>query len=258
MLPHTVDRPLALLRCPNGLTGKCFFQRNWSETVPPAVGKVNVGDGKKTEMHVCVHDLAGIISLAQIGVLEIHTWNCRVDDIEAPDQLIFDLDPGPGVTWKQMIEATRRLKRALEALRLPAFLKTSGGKGLHVAIPIEPNVQWKPAKTFCQTIAQSLVQESDLFVANMRKDLRGGKVYVDYNRNDRSATAAAPYSTRARAGAPIAMPISWDELGRLKSANHFTVETARRYLDRRKSDPWKSFAKSRVDLRKLLGVRSAA
>jgi bifunctional non-homologous end joining protein LigD len=258
MLPHTADRPLALLRCPNGLAGKCFFQRNWSETMPPAVGKVNVSDGKKSEIHVCVHDLAGIISLAQIGVLEIHTWNCHVDDIEAPDQLIFDLDPGPGVTWKQMIEATRRLKRALEAIRLPAFLKTSGGKGLHVAVPIEPNVPWKSAKAFCQTLAQSLVQESDIFVANMRKDLRGGKVYIDYNRNDRSATAVAPYSTRARAGAAIAMPISWEELGRLKSANHFTVETARRYLDRRKSDPWKSFANSRVDLRKLLGVRSAA
>ncbi|HEY1629430.1 MAG TPA: DNA ligase D [Tepidisphaeraceae bacterium] len=258
MLPHVAERPLALVRCPNGLASKCFFQRNWSDTLPKAIDKVNVTHGKNKEMHVTVHDLAGIISMAQMSVLEIHTWNCRNENVERPDQIIFDLDPGPGVSWKQMIEGARMLNRALQTLRLPTFLKTSGGKGLHITIPIEPNLDWDSAKSFSETIAKSLVEKSDLFVANMRKDLRGGKIYVDYNRNGRSATAVAPYSTRARPGAAVSMPISWEELGKLKSADHFTVETARRYLNKRKTDPWRDFERSRVDLHKLLARKSAA
>ncbi len=211
MLPYVVHRPLALVRCPGGMSSKCFFQRNWSETLPPAIDNVNVGQGKSTEFHVAVHDLSGVVSLAQIGVLEIHAWNCRNDNVERPDQLVFDLDPGPDVPWKRVVEAARLLNRALVSLLLPTFLKTSGGKGVHITVPIEPNIDWNSAKSFCKTIAKSLAQKSDLFVANMRKDLRGGKVYVDYNRNGRSATAVAPYSTRARKGAAIAMPISWEE-----------------------------------------------
>lgn len=252
MLPYVVHRPLALVRCPGGMSSKCFFQRNWSETLPPAIDNVNVGQGKSTEFHVAVHDLSGVVSLAQIGVLEIHAWNCRNDNVERPDQLVFDLDPGPDVPWKRVVEAARLLNRALVSLLLPTFLKTSGGKGVHITVPIEPNIDWNSAKSFCKTIAKSLAQKSDLFVANMRKDLRGGKVYVDYNRNGRSATAVAPYSTRARKGAAIAMPISWEELGKLKSADQFSVKTARRYLDKRKSDPWRNFEKSRVDIHQHL------
>ncbi len=258
MIPHVVRRPLALVRCPEGISKKCFFQRNWSDTLPAAVGKVNIGPGNTKEFHVTISDEAGIISLVQMGVLEIHTWNCRNDDVEHPDQIIFDLDPGPDVPWARVITATRRLNRALAALRLPTFLKTSGGKGLHITIPIEPTVNWDACKSFSAAIAKSLAQESDLFVANMRKDLRGGKIYLDYNRNGRSATAVAPYSTRARAGAPVAMPISWEDLGKLKSADHFKVETARRYLEKRKSDPWHDFERSRVDLRKIIEHRSVA
>jgi bifunctional non-homologous end joining protein LigD len=258
MLPHVINRPLALVRCPAGMSSKCFFQRNWTETLPPAVGKVNVGQGKTKDFHVSVTDLSGIISLTQISVLEIHTWNCKNENVERPDQLIFDLDPGPDVPWKRVIEAARTLNRTLTSLHLPTFLKTTGGKGLHITIPIEPNIDWDSAKSFCATIAKSLAEKSDLFVANMRKDLRGGKVYLDYNRNGRSATAVAPYSTRSRAGAPVSMPISWDELGKLKSANQFTVENAARYLDKRKKDPWKDFERSRVDLHKVISQKSAA
>jgi bifunctional non-homologous end joining protein LigD len=149
----------------------------------------------------------------------------------------FDLDPGPDLSWKRLIEGARILNRNACSLHLPTFLKTSGGKGLHITIPIEPNVDWDSAKSFCETIAKSLAEKSDIFVANMRKDLRGGKVYIDYNRNGRSATAVAPYSTRARAGAPVSMPISWDELGKLKSADQFTVDSVGRYLAKRKSRP---------------------
>jgi bifunctional non-homologous end joining protein LigD len=253
MLPHVIDRPLALLRCPNGMAGKCFFQRNWSETMPPAVGKVNVGVGKTKEQHVAVRDLSGVIFLVQISVLEIHTWNCRTSDIEHPDQLIFDLDPGPNVPWKRVVEGARKLNGMLTSLKLPTFLKTSGGKGLHLAIPIEPNIDWDSAKSFCRTIAVALTEQSDWFVANMRKDLRDGKIYIDYNRNGRFATAIAPYSTRGRAGAHVSMPVAWGELGKLKSAGQFTVKNAARHLAKRRDDPWADFEESRVDVRKIVG-----
>jgi bifunctional non-homologous end joining protein LigD len=258
ILPHVVSRPLALIRCPDGRAAKCFFQRNWSSTLPAAVDQVEVSAGKKKEIHVGVHDLSGVISLVQIGVLEFHTWNCRAKNIERPDQLIFDLDPGPDVRWPRVVEAAGMVRQTLENLDFPAFLKTSGGKGLHITIPIKPNITWEDAKSFCETIAKDLVSRSDLFVANMRKDLRGGKVYIDYHRNGRGATAVAPYSTRAREGAPVSMPISWKELGKLNSAAHFTVESARCYLEQRKTDPWHDFEASRVDVRKVVGRRSAA
>ncbi len=255
MLPHVAHRPLALVRCPGGVGSKCFFQRNWSSTLPAAIGKVDIGEGKKREDHVCIDDAAGLIAMAQIGALEIHTWNCRADDIEHPDQLIFDLDPAPDVAWTRVRKAVRDLRNTIDSLGLPAFLKTSGGKGLHLAIPIRANLEWDVAKGFTQTIAQSLAEKSpEMFIANMRKDLRTGKVYVDYNRNGRGATAVAPYSTRARPGAPLAMPISWEEFGKLKSANHFTVETAGRYLEKRKTDPWRDFERSRVDLHEALNA----
>jgi bifunctional non-homologous end joining protein LigD len=258
MLPHVINRPLALVRCPQGRSSKCFFQRNWSSTLPKAVNQVDVSDGKKKEVHVGVHDLSGVVSLVQIGVLEVHTWNCRSKDIEHPDQLIFDLDPGPDLKWQRVIEAAQMLHVTLEKLDLPVYLKTSGGKGLHLTIPIVPNIDWDQAKSFCEAIAKDLVRQSDLFVANMRKDLRGGKVYIDYHRNGRGATAVAPYSTRARTGAPVSMPISWKELGKLHSAAEFTVETARRYLEKRQTDPWDDFEQSRVDLQKIIAQKSAA
>src|SRR5262249_22513360 len=155
MLPHIVDRPLALIRCPNGQAGKCFFQRNWSDTLPKAIGKVHVGIGKKTETHVSIHDLSGLFSLVQISALEIHTWNCTSGDIDHPDQLVFDLDPGEGVPWKRVLEAADLLHGSLDRLGLPQYLKTSGGKGLHITIPIKPTITWDPAKEFCSTIVHS-------------------------------------------------------------------------------------------------------
>lgn len=253
MLPLVLDRPLALVRCPDGLASKCFFQRNWSKMLPEPIDKIDVGEGKKHEFHITAHDLPAILAMVQMSVLEIHTWGCRDENVERPDQLIFDLDPGADVEWKTVIKAARQVKGTLEKLGLPTFVKTSGGKGLHITVPIQPTVDWDSAKAFTSTIAHSLAEDSDLFVANMRKDLRGGKVYVDFNRNGRSATAAAPYSTRARPGAPIAMPISWDELGKLKSADQFKVATVQRYLRKRKSDPWADFEKARVDLFQIIG-----
>jgi bifunctional non-homologous end joining protein LigD len=258
MLPLLIDRPLALVRCPGGVAAKCFFQRNWTPTLPQSIDKINIGEGKNKEFHVTLHDLTGVISLAQLSVLEIHTWNCKNNDIEHPDQLIFDLDPGPGLEWKRIVQAAQTLRETLDSLHLPTFLKTSGGKGLHITIPIVANLDWDAAKNFCGAIAKSLAEKSDLFVANMRKDLRGGKVYIDFHRNGRTATAVAPYSTRARETGAVSMPIAWDELPKIKSADQFTIASAGKYLDKRKSDPWRDFDKSRIDLFKVIQQKSAA
>lgn len=258
MLPHVVNRPLALVRCPAGRSQKCFFQRNFTDTLPDSIKPVDVGEKGKKEEHISLDSAQGLLSLVQIGVLEIHTWNCVAGNIESPDQLVFDLDPAEDVAWKDVIAGARLVRKTLEQLDLPVFLKTSGGKGLHLVVPLKPTITWEEAKSFTGEVARELERTTQLFVANMRKDLRHGKIYLDFHRNGRSSTSVAPYSTRARPGAPVSMPISWEELGKLKSASQFTVETARRYLTHRRSDPWQSFGRSRVDLHKRLARASAA
>jgi bifunctional non-homologous end joining protein LigD len=252
MLPFVAGRPLTLLRCPDGVSGKCFYQRNWNSTMPPAIGKVRVGGPEKQEEHVILYDARGLVALVQMGVLEIHCWNGTATDVEHPDQLIFDLDPGDGVPWKRIVEGARALKKLLDSLGLPSFIKTSGGKGFHVVVPIQPNIDWESAKSFTKTIAEDLSRGSDIFVANMRKELRRGKIYIDYNRNDHFATAVAPYSARSRAGAPVSMPIPWRELSRLESADQYDLHNAVRYCARRSADPWRDFERSRVNLRSLV------
>lgn len=251
MLPHVINRPLALVRCPAGQTQKCFFQRNWTNTLPDEVVPVDVGQKRKKDEHIAIENVRGLLSLVQIGVLEIHTWNCSAGNVEAPDQLVFDLDPAEDVPWKQVLEGTRIVRKALEGLGLPVFLKTSGGKGLHLVVPLKPTITWEESKSFAGAVARELEETTDRFVSNMRKDLRKGKIFLDYLRNQKFSTSVAPYSTRARPGAPVSMPISWEELGKLTSASQFTVETARRYLSRRRSDPWQAFDRSRVDLKSL-------
>jgi bifunctional non-homologous end joining protein LigD len=258
MLPHVADRPLALVRCPAGRAQKCFFQRNWTDTLPDDLAPVNVGEKGKKDEHISLDSVRGLIALVQMGVLEIHTWGCTANDIESPDQLVFDLDPAEDVAWKDVVAGARTVRKTLEQLDLPVFLKTSGGKGLHLVVPLKPTITWDEAKAFTGEVARQLEETTDRFVANMRKDLRHGKIFLDFHRNQRSATSVAPYSTRARPGAPVSMPISWEELGKLTSASQFTVETARRYLTNRRTDPWQAFGRSRVDLHKRLKRSSAA
>jgi bifunctional non-homologous end joining protein LigD len=253
MLPHVINRPLALVRCPAGRGSKCFFQRNYTDALPDTLQPINIGEKGEHDVHMQADKLAGVISLVQMGVLEIHTWNCASADIEHPDQLVFDLDPDESVPWKTIIQAAKDLRARLQEIGLPGFLKTSGGKGLHITVPIQPTIDWDAAKRFSQAVVDSLVRDQpELFLANMRKDLRAGKIYIDFQRNGRGATAVAPYSTRAREGAPVSMPISWEELGKLTSAAQFTVEQAPQYLKRRRRDPWREFEKARIDVRSVL------
>lgn len=204
---------------------------------------------KDEEEYVVVNDLAGLISLVQMGVMEFHPWGARANSFEKPDQIVFDLDPGPGVAWAEVIDAARLLRKEISKGKLKSFVRTSGGKGLHVVVPLKPDDTWDDVKEYAKSMAQQL-QASDpkRFIAVSTKAKRNKKIFIDYLRNSRGATSVASYSTRARIGAPIATPLRWEELGKVKSADQYTVENAVRRLSLLKSDPWEGFFKTKQSL----------
>ena len=235
ILPHIVDRPLALVRCPRGLGNPCFFQKHYTDTLPDGIKQVNV-DG---EAYVMIEDRAGLMGLVQIATLEIHPWGARVDRLDRPDLLTFDLDPGPGVPWRAVIDAATMLRDRLAEIGLVTFVKTSGGKGLHVQLPIARRASWETARAFCEAAARLLVREHpDRFVATIRKSARAGRILIDYFRNNRGSTTVAPYSTRARPGAPVSCPIDWKELLPALGPADLTVDNVARRLARIKKEPY--------------------
>lgn len=235
MLPHVVDRPLMLLRCPDGI-GACFVQKHAGAHPPAGTSLADVGDDAP---HLRITDAAGLRGLAQAGVLEIHTWGAHVPDIEHPDILVFDLDPDEALPWARVVDAARRVRARLEELDLDTYVKTTGGKGLHIVAPLPGPMTWDAAKTFSGEVARSLAAERpDEFVAVMSKRRRVGRVFVDYLRNGRGSTFVAPYSPRARPGAPVAMPLDWDELSPRTRPEAWTVRTAGRRLAALTHDPW--------------------
>ncbi|HSQ64130.1 MAG TPA: DNA ligase D [Polyangiaceae bacterium] len=235
MLPHVAGRPLMLLRCPDGI-GKCFIQKHTTPVLPRGVRAIDVGEDEK---HVTIDDEAGLMALAQAGVLEIHTWGAHADAPDRPDLLVFDLDPDPSVAWRDVVAAARLLRVRLESLGLEAFVKTTGGKGLHVACAIAPTMTWDAAKSFARAVAQAVATEDPAhLIATMSMARRQGKIFVDYLRNGRGATFIAPYSPRARPFAPVAMPLSWDELTEDLGPDRFTIANASERLDALRADPW--------------------
>ena len=249
MAPHVVHRPLALLRCPGGVGTQCFFQKHAWKGMNAKILTLNDPRDKSGEAIVGIDGFDGLIGLVQGGVLEIHPWQASLGDLESPDQIVMDLDPGDGVTWGEMIAAAREVRERMEAEGLACFLKTSGGKGLHVVSPLDPRAGWEEVKGFAKRIADEMSADSpERFVATVSKAKRKGKILVDYLRNGRGATAVAPYSTRARAGAPVSMPIGWDELGSDIGPATFTVTNAAARLANLSADPWADFRKAQVPL----------
>jgi bifunctional non-homologous end joining protein LigD len=245
MRPHVVGRPIALLRCPEGANGQCFFQKHARAGIPAEF--LHLVPEKGDEI-ISVNDLNGIIALVQGGVLEIHTRGTTIDDRERADRLVFDLDPGPGTSWKDVVAAARDVRARLSKLKLKSFLKTSGGKGLHVVLPIKPT-PWDEAKEFTQKIATSMAMDlPDRYVATADKSRRSKRIFIDYLRNSREATAIAPYSTRARPGASVSVPIEWSELGSLKAANQYTVQNIMQRLSRWGKDPWSGIGRLKQPL----------
>lgn len=238
ILPYIIQRPLSLLRCPSGARKTCFFQRHPQSTFRDPVHTLQI-DGRT---YVYIEDLTGLLSLVQYGVLEIHPWGARIDDLEHPDTLTFDLDPGPGISWSAITAAGRLIHNRLLAMGLQSFAKLSGGKGLHVVVPLTPSIDWKQLKSFARNFSFMLEREyPDDFVATATKSKRHERIFIDYLRNSKGATSVACYSTRARTNAPVSTPIRWNELSPRISPNRYTVNNLRARLRALQKDPWQDY-----------------
>lgn len=249
ILPHLVNRPLSTVRCPRGSTKACFYQKHLGDTFSDPVKAMRVKEKEGEADCISIDSAEGLVTLAQFGVIELHAWGAFPNDPESPERLVWDLDPGPGVEWDDIVRGAREVRGLLDELGMASYLLATGGKGLHVIVPLEAGADWDASKSFAKQIAQAMAQESPKrYIAVSTKSKRRNKIFVDYLRNGRGATAIAPYSVRAREGAPIATPIRWDELGRLKSANHYTLSNIRRRLSALSSDPWEGYEASRSRL----------
>jgi len=244
-LPHIERRPLMFLRCPEGAHKQCFFQKHAADSVPESIKRITIEEQGASVTGLAIDSLRGLISLTQMGVLEVHSWGCRIDRIEQPDRMIFDLDPDPSVSWQMVIDAAHEIRSLLQELGLTSFVKTTGGKGLHVEVPLIRRTGWDEVKEFSKEIADALAREyPERYVAVMSKARRKGKIFVDYLRNGRGATAICPYSTRARPGAPVSVPVHWDELTQDLRPDQFNIRNLSQRLASLKKDPWEGIDKT--------------
>lgn len=247
ILPHLRERPLSLLRCPEGLNGECFFQKHPDRHFAKDVPRVAIPEKRGgTSDYVYVDSAADLVWLVQYGVLEFHPWGCQIDDLERPDTLVFDLDPGPGLAWRVIAETAKSLRERLATLGLNSFLQATGGKGLHLIVPVIPELDWEQAKAFARAVSRAHAHDAPKHLTtNMAKSKRKGKVFLDYLRNGRGSTSIARYSTRAKSGATVATPLRWDELSTNATANRYTVNNVSRRLSALKADPWEDYEEAR-------------
>ncbi len=242
IVPHLQGRPLSLVRCPDGWNSQCFYQKHADKSVHEAVSRVLVPERSGKATYFAANSMAAAVALVQWGVLELHPWGSRAPRLDRPDRLIFDFDPDDAVGWKDLVSAVGVVRTLLEDLGLQAFIKTTGGKGLHVVVPIRPTLDWEQGKGFTRSIAELLARTfPDRFIAVMSKSQRKGKIFIDYLRNAEGSTAIAAYSLRARAGAPVATPIAWNELDTDVRFHHFNLESVQARLSKLKRDPWSDF-----------------
>ena len=241
MGPFVANRPLSLVRCPGGVGGQCFFQKHAWRGQSAEILKAQDPMDETSESIVAVDGLPGLLGMVQGGALEIHPWGAQLTDLERPDIVTMDLDPGPGVPWPEVIEAAREVRARLQEFGFESFVKTSGGKGLHVVAPLKALAEWGEVKAFAKGLAEAMAIDSpDRYVATISKSKRKGKTLIDYLRNGRGATAVAPYSTRARPGAAISMPVAWDDLTEAIGPAHFSVGNALKHIAGA-GDPWADF-----------------
>ena len=242
ILPHIAGRPLSMLRCPEGTGEPCFFQRHIAHDQSPYLHNTGIDVKGRDETYLMINDVKGLLTLVQWGVIELHPWGCLADKPDKPDRIIFDLDPDPAVEWKEMVKGANEVRARMRELGLESFLKTTGGKGLHVEVPLTRGLGWPAVKAFARAIAESMQHDSpDRYIATMSKAARKGKIFVDYLRNELTSTAVAPFSARAREGATAATPLAWDELTATLKPAVFTIETVPARLRTQKADPWAEF-----------------
>jgi bifunctional non-homologous end joining protein LigD len=259
MLPYVVNRPISLVRCPEGIEGEHFFQRHAMKGMSRAIKQIPIPGGESKKPYLYIDDEEALFGLVQIGTLEIHDWGVSLDHINEPDRLVFDLDPDEGLELATLKAAAVEVRDFLADLGFTSFLKSTGGKGLHIVAPLTPKLGWNVVKPFAKAIADALVAaRPDRYTANPLKKTREGKIFVDYLRNQRGGSAIVNYSTRARKGAPVACPLRWDELKGLKEAAPYTAKTLPARLKAMKRDPWEAFFSTRQSItakaRKALGL----
>jgi len=251
-LPEVARRPLSVIRCPDGAGAGCFFQKHHADKLGAHVASILLKekDGG-SDRYLYVDDAQGVIELVQMNALEFHPWGSRVDDPERPDRLVFDLDPAPGIGWRDLVAAAKDVRARVEKHGLESFPRLSGGKGVHVVVPIKRGPDWAEAKAFCEMIANEMATEAPTrYLAHASKAEREGRIFIDWLRNTRGATSVASWSLRARAGAPVAMPVRWADLAKIESPAAFDLAAALKRAKALRKDPWEGFATTKQTLPK--------
>jgi bifunctional non-homologous end joining protein LigD len=244
MMPHVEGRPLTLVRCGEGVAAGCFYMKHSKLWAPPTLKRVKIKEKTKVGDYLVIESPEGLVGLAQFNILEIHTWNTRWPKIELPDRVILDLDPGPAVAWTTVIDTAKAIRRVLQKLDLESFVKTTGGKGLHVVVPLTPQHDWRACLDFSRSVAEAMVRHApDLYTTKFAKSGREAMILIDYMRNNRTNTSVAAFSTRARDGAPVSVPLAWTELTPKLDPASFTVLTVPARAERPRKDPWADYWK---------------
>jgi bifunctional non-homologous end joining protein LigD len=259
ILPHLKGRPLTLVRCPEGLADECFYMKHSKVWAPRPLRRVNIPEKTKIGEYLVVEALPALIGLVQMDVLEIHTWNSTIDHLEQPDRIVFDLDPGPAISWPQVINSAVLIKSMLQRIGLQSFVKTTGGVGLHLVVPLIPEHDWQDCFAFAKAFAAAIVRTNqELYTISLPKLGRERKILIDYLRNNRTNTSVAAYSTRARPQAPVSVPLRWDELDPELKSDHYTVNNLSERLRQLKNDPWEDYwgCEQRLDPQTMKRVRS--
>jgi bifunctional non-homologous end joining protein LigD len=241
VMPHVRGRPLTLVHCPAGVSGPCTYLKHAKAWGPSALRRVRIQEKTKVGEYLVADSIAAVVSLVQMGVVEIHTWNSTTDNIERPNRIVWDLDPGPEISWKQTVAAARQLREVLETLGLISWVKTTGGRGLHVIVPIKPSLDWSKCLAYSREVGEALARiDNALYTTAFSKRGRENKILIDYLRNNRTNTSICAYSPRARAGAAVSVPLDWQELS-AGPPERWTLLTVPRRLHRLRTDPWASY-----------------
>lgn len=253
ILPHIINRPITIVRCPSGTTKPCFYQKHPGENISQDIFYVDYEKTADAKPYLYIKNIDGLIALVQLSAVELHIWNCTIHDLAHPDQMILDLDPDKNFVFSQIVEGAKLINTFLKTLKLKSFLKTTGRKGLNIVIPLAQKNSGAEVFEYARSIAIYMSNKyPDLFVANPRKTERHGRIYLDYLRNHPSATFIAPFSTRATEAVGIATPISWKELATIKSGDHYNFNNIQARLNKLKSDPWQNLFKLKQSMTKKL------
>jgi bifunctional non-homologous end joining protein LigD len=240
MLPHIKGRPISSVRCPDGQGGECFFQKHWPPRGGAAVLTKLVQEGEsEPKPYAFANSARDIVALVQNGVMETHVWGSRIDSLEKPDRIVLDLDPGPGITWLVIKKSAIEVRALLDSIGLKSWVKLTGGKGVHIVVPVDRRVTWPVLSSFAKTLAERLMRDApNLYVAKASKAIRDKRIFIDWLRNTRGATSAAPWSPRAREGAPVSLPLHWDELASVRKPNQYSIPIVTKMVATSGDDPW--------------------